>query len=299
MSTDEVCASCGISAVDDVNLEECDGCDLVKYCSDGCRELHRPEHGGECRKRKAEIHDKKLFSQPDGTYAGECPLCFVPMPLDPEKTAFHPCCSAYVCKGCVYANLVSNKHVVAKIRRCPFCREVASEEECKKMMMKRVKANDPAAMLQMGLECYGEGNYDGAFEYFTKAAELGDSDAYNRLGNMYDKGEGVEEDMSSTTKKAVYYWEKAAIGGHHIARFNLACYEQKNVNMERAVKHFIIAANLGDEVSMKHLWTHYSEGNITKEDLDATLRTHQTAIDAMKSAERDAAEAFFRKHNIY
>ena len=46
---------------------------------------------------------------------------------------------------------------------------------------------------------------------------------------------------------------------------------------------------------MKKLWKHYSLGNITKENLDSTLRTHQAAIDAMKSAQRDEAEVAFRK----
>ena len=73
-------------------------------------------------------------------------------------------------------------------------------------------------------------------------------------------------------------------------------YEKKNGNVERAVKHFIIAAKLGHEESMKALWSHYSDGNITKEDLDATLRTHQAAITAMKSAQRDAAEAVWKNH---
>jgi hypothetical protein len=57
------------------------------------------------------------------------------------------------------------------------------------------------------------------------------------------------------------------------------------------VKHYIIAANLGLEESMKALWKHYSDGNITKEELEATLRAHQAALDEMKSPERDAAEA--------
>ena len=42
--------------------------------------------------------------------------------------------------------------------------------------------------------------------------------------------------------------------------------------MDRAAKHFIINASLGDEDSMKGLWAYYSAGNITKEDLEATLR---------------------------
>ena len=57
------------------------------------------------------------------------------------------------------------------------------------------------------------------------------------------------------------------------------------------MKHFIIAAKLGYDESMKELWKHYSRGNITKDDLDATLRTHQAALDEMKSTQRDAAEA--------
>jgi hypothetical protein len=86
---------------------------------------------------------------------------------------------------------------------------------------------------------------------------------------------------------------KAAIGGHPSARHNLACNEERNGNTERAMKHLTIAANLGCEDSMKVLWKHYSIGNITKEELESTLRSHKAAIDAMKSAQRDAAEAYY------
>ena len=182
---------------------------------------------------------------------------------------------------------MSNMHEEMKIRKCPFCREVADDDENEKRMMKRIKANDPVALSQMGVDRHDEGDYDGAFKYLTKAAELGDIDARYALGNMYMEGEGAEKD----TEMAVYHLEKAAIGGHPYARHNLACHEWENDNMERSVKHFIIAANLGSEPSMKLLWQHYSLGNITKDDLDATLRAHQAAIDEMKSPERDAAEA--------
>ncbi len=237
------------------------------------------------------LHDRKLFTQPDETHLGECPLCFVPMPIDLEKSMFRTCCSETICKGCVVANFMNNKHDEIKARRCPFCREVADNDENEKRMMKRVKANDPAAMRQMGIEHYKRGDYDSALECWTKAANLGDLDAHYDLGLIYGFGEGVEKDM----KKAVYYWEKAAIGGHPYARHNLGCYEEEHVNMERAVKHFIIAANLGFEDSMKALWKHYSHGDITKEALDATLRTHQAAIDATKSAQRDAAELVYSR----
>ena len=164
----------------------------------------------------------------------------------------------------------------------------ASKEENKKRQMKRIKANDPVAFCQMGTELYHEGDYNKAVEYYTKAAELGDAVAHYNLGIMYWNGEGVERDE----EKGVYHYEKAAMGGHPRARHNLGCIECNTGNIERSVKHLIIAANLGYEESMKALWKHYSKGNITKEDLDATLRTHHAAINEMKSPEREEAEAW-------
>ena len=171
--------------------------------------------------------------------------------------------------------------------RCPFCREPRpSKAESDKRLKKRVKANDPAALRHMGTKCHDEGDYEGTFEYFTKAAELGDIEAHYKLGVRYWQGEGVEKNE----EKAVYHFEIAAIGGHPGARHGLACIEERNGNIERSVKHFIIGANLGVEESMKKLWKHYSDGNITKEDLDATLRAHQAALEAMKSEQRDRAD---------
>ena len=104
-----------------------------------------------------------------------------------------------------------------------------------------MKANDPVALCQMGHKCYNEGDYKSAFKYYTKAAELEDLTAYCQLGIMYGNGQGAEKDEV----KAVYYFEKAAIGGHPYARNNLALYEQRHGSIERSVKHLIIAANLG------------------------------------------------------
>jgi hypothetical protein len=275
-----VCANCGVAEVDDIKLEDCDGCNLVKCCSDKCTENHREQHQEGCKKREAELHDDDdLFRQPDISHRGECPLCFLPMPIDAEKSSFYTCCSKLVCNGCVYADCKSNGG-----KNCPFCREPHLQESNKRIM-KRVKVNDPAAMSEMGTKRYHGGDHDTAVQYWIRAAELGNLDAHYELGGMYWRGEGVEKDE----EKHVYHWEKAAMGGHPKARHNLGCVEEET---ERAVKHLIIAANLGFEGSMKELWGHYSAGDITKEDLESTLRTHKAAIDAMKSPEREAAEAW-------
>ena len=289
MDLDEVCASCGIAPVDDIKLKICDGgCDLVKYCSDACQGNHREQHEEDCKKRKAVLRDRELFEQPDGTHLGECPICFIPLPLDKTKYSFYSCCCKSMCNGCSYADCMNNRR-----NRCPFCREpvVCGEEQNIKRVMERVKANDPAALTQMGVIRGREGDYETAAEYFKEAAESGDASAHYRLGGMYYRGEGVEKDV----EKGIYHWEKAAIGGHPIARQTLGYYERENGNVGRAVKHYIIAAKLGEEKSMKALWKIYSAGNITKEELDVTLRGHHAAIDATKSAQRDAAEDYYRR----
>jgi hypothetical protein len=294
VEADVCCANCGIAEVDDIKLEECNGCDLVKYCRDECQKNHREQHEEECKNRKALLRDKRLFTQPDESHRGECPLCFLPLPLDPRKSMFWTCCSEVICMGCVFANYKSNGYDEAKAKKCPFCREPAADddEEEHKRETERVKANDPAALRRMGGKCYKEGDKEGAFEYWTKAADLGDLDAHYDLGIMYKNGEGVEEDK----EKMVYHYEKAAIGGHPIARYNLAAIEGRNGNAGRSAKHYIIAANLGDERSMKTLWAMFKKGDITKEDLNATLRTHQAALDGMKSEQRNYADYMQQKY---
>ena len=96
--------------------------------------------------------------------------------------------------------------------------------------------NDPAAMRQMGQYCYYEGDHRGAFENFSKGAELGNAGAHYLLSSLYDKGEGVKKDE----KKEVFHLEQAAIGGNPFARNNLAKLETLNGRKERAVKHLII-----------------------------------------------------------
>ncbi len=290
-AVENVCANCGIAGVDNIKLKICDGgCDLVKYCSTNCREEHREQHHDDCKKRVAKLHDKRLFTQPGSCGYGECPICFLPMPLGPKKATFMSCCGQSICCGCIHAHLMSNIHE-NKASRCVFCRTALEEEEYRKRTDERIEANDPGVLCFMGTECNRAGDYDKALKYWTKAAESGNAEAYYKLGLLYDLGEVVEKNK----EKAIYHYEKAAIGGHPLARHNLACCEVENGNIERAVKHFTIAAKLGDDVSMKTLLPLYQQGYITKEEYGATLRTHQAAVEAMKSSQRETAYAFLAK----
>jgi hypothetical protein len=297
-STDVVmmcCASCGKAEVDDVKLKKCTCCDLVKYCSVDCQKNHRPKHREACEKRAAEIRDDKLFRQPDESHLGECPICFLPLPLDYTKWTVNSCCCQRICRGCQYANYLREMEQGLE-ERCPFCREELPEtqEEADQNYQKRVKVNDPFALFNTGFKCYKERDYEGALNYYTKAAKLGEIDAQYKLATMYERGLGVDKDE----KKEVYYLEEAAIRGHPDARYNLGCHEEENnMRIDRAVKHFIIAAKLGDNGALERVKNGFMDGLVGKEDYAAALRGHQAAVDATKSAQRDAAEAFYNENN--
>ena len=53
------------------------------------------------------------------------------------------------------------------------------------------------------------------------------------------------------SKKKIYHLEQAAIDGHPEARCTLGMHEKKNWRFDSAMKHFIIAANLGHDDAMK------------------------------------------------
>ncbi len=290
------CASCGVAEIDDIKLKECNGCDLVKYCSVECQEGHKSEHEEACKKRAAELRDEILFKQPDGSHHGDCPICSLPLSLDREKSTIMGCCSKVICMGCRHANQKREWEMRFQ-HTCLFCREPTPEtvEEYDKLVMKRAEAGDSNAMRIYAAEQRNKGNNRVAFEYFSKAAELGDAEAHNRLAWLYQKGLGVEKDE----EKSFHHLEEAAIGGHPNARSILGCKEYSNGNVERAVKHFIIAAAQGEDNAIKILMEKFREGRVGKDVLAVALRAQKAAVDATKSPQRVAADEYYRKNGLH
>jgi tetratricopeptide (TPR) repeat protein len=280
------CASCGLPECYDVKLKTCTACKSVRYCGVKCQRDHRPKHKRACKKRAAELRDELLFKQPESTHLGDCPICMIPLPLDPENSAFLSCCGKMVCNGCAHANM--KREFQAKLEeKCPFCRKSVpkTEKELEENLVKRIEANDPVAMREQGIECYNKGDYSSAFEYYSKAAKLGDIEAQYQLSGCYMRGRGVEKDE----KNSLFHWEEAAIGGHPVARYNLGIHEENNGSIERAIKHFMIAAGQGQDHAIEELKSLYAEGAISRENFAAALRAHQSAVDATKSPQREEA----------
>ena len=115
--------------------------------------------------------------------------------------------------------------------------------------------------------------------------ELGFDSAYYNIGSAYLNGNGVEEDV----KKAVYYYELAAMRGCPFSRHNLGAYEARCFNYDRSLKHYMIAVKDGNLGSLEIIKRMYGRGYATKDDYAKALRSYQAYVDEIKSDQRDKA----------
>ena len=127
-----------------------------------------------------------------------------------------------------------------------------------------------------------------ALELWHRAAELGYETSYYNIGLAYSRGEGVARDGT----KAKQYFELAALGGDAEARHNLGNVEGRAGNIDKALRHFIIAVEFGDNESLKMIQQMHSIGHATKDDYAEALRAYQAYLEEIRSDDRDKAAAF-------
>ena len=294
-----ICAACGKGGD---GLETCDKCKLVKYCNATCQKAHRPKHKKEC-KRAAELHDEALFKQPPPVE--DCPICLLPLPTNGGiDHQYQACCGQLLCMGCMHevfkraCPLLDESLTCPEDCFCPFCRAPANLSVAHQIerIMKRVEAGDDGGAMGVVGDYYRYGkkgfpkDFGKAMELYIRSGKLGNASANGVVAELYDNGEGVEKDK----KKAKYYYELAAIGGDVCARHNLGIYEYNAGNMNRAVKHWMIAAAAGSDKSLTNIRRCFMDGHATKDDFEKALRSHKEAKDEVKSDQREAAAEFYK-----
>ena len=218
----------------------------------------------------------------------DCPICQLPLSLDTKRSTFETCCMKLVCDGCMLAGRKRG------MRDCPFCRSPRPKEERQVLarIKKRVAAGDPLAMCHLGNK-YADGDYGlqkdvtRAVELYERAAELGLKEAHVRLGNLYEKGEGVEKDAA----KAIRHFEAAAVKGDVGARCYLGVEEYYAGNYDLALQHWMIAAKLGHQYALKSIRNLFIIGLATKAEYAVALRGYQSAVEEMRSPDREEALA--------
>ena len=238
------------------------------------------------------ISDDELFKQPPPNK--DCPICNLLLPALSSGSAYYACCGKMICCGCGFAPVYDNLGNEINEMKCPFCRTPApySDEEFNEWLQKRVELGDAEAIFTLG-NYYRNGefgfpqDYNKAFELFVRAGDLGHAKAYCNVGYAYENGKGVEMDK----KKADNYFKLAAMAGNVISRYNLGNSEVRAGNMNRALKHYMIAAGDGDSDALKAIQMLYTNGHATKEDYAKALRAYQAYLAEIKSTQRDKAAA--------
>ena len=295
-STDTSTTNCAACGKEGGNLNTCNKCKTVKYCNAACKKKHRSKHKKACERRVAELHDQVLFREHPPT--DDCPICFLPLPLDPGQTTFKSCCGKIICDGCILT-MEEEARGRGKIGLCAFCREPNPRPDEEVERLKKLIEADHAYTFYALAGLYINGamgmplDRSKANELLLRAGELGCAVAYLILGNSYEYGiRGVEVDK----KKAKHYWELAAINGDITARHILGCKEFEDDNYRRAMKHFILAAKAGYKKSLGAVKNGFMEGVITKDEYANTLRACQQRHNEMKSDDRDKAEVSRQTH---
>ena len=308
-----VCANCGKEGASNT----CNKCKQVRYCNAVCKKVHKKKHKKDCEEHirlaaekhneelriAAEKHDEELFKQPP-PLDGDCPICFLRLPTLHTGYLYKSCCSKIICCGCVHAPVYDDQGNKINNEKCPFCRTPAptSDEEANEREKVRVET-DASAMYNQGMyyqngikEIHGlPPDHAKALELFHRAGELGYAKAYNNLGYAYEHGEGVEVDK----EKARHYYELAAMGGGVTARHNLGMYEYKAGNMERVIRHLMIAARSGYAKSLNNIKLLYMKGHVTKVDYTKALQAYQEYLSEIKSDQRDKAAAACEDYRYY
>ena len=299
-STDDdiiLCSNCGKGEESAGDLKACTACKMVKYCNRDCQIAHRKQHKKECKKRAAELHDEALFKQPGGP-PEDCPICMLPLPSLHTGSKYRACCGKTICSGCIYAVKIRD----GGVGLCPFCRTpTPTAKEMIEQNKKRMELGDAQAIYNMGCHYYNgrhglPQDHTKALELWRQAAELGNATAYHNIGAAYDLGNGVGRDE----KKAEYYYELAAMKGDSMARFNLGICERDEGNMDRALKHYMIAAGDGYNNSVKAVQHYlYKHGHATKDDYTKALLACQAYLEEVRSEQRDKATAFSDEFKCY
>ena len=279
-------------------LMKCRNCKCVWYCDKECQNKHWKEHKKECKRIKKELDNRggklDLGTEKDVGPLGklppreECPICMRVFPIPSALQMYSECCGKTVCGGCERQHQMKSKERAT----CAFCREPMSRsnEEFLARLHQRVERKDQEAMCKLAIKS-GSGqnglsvDHAKCIDLLHQSAGLGYPPAHYQLGNFHDEGEmGLERNE----EEALKHWEKAAEGGHLLARHNVGCtkYENDNQDCIAAMYHWRLSASGGLKLSMDNLIECFGVGVLHHGDLAETLQAFYRSREEMKSGDR-------------
>ena len=247
----------------------------------------RKQTGCQAKPFGIDLPDEDVFKKAPREDCGICCLELPNIAFDKMRN-YQPCCGKFFCAGCMHEILIKGGN-----HKCPFCRANMMDDLFIERLEKRAALGDCTAIYNLGIEYYKgrciKKNLNRSLKLFHQAADLGSVSAHGFLTNAtYRKELGIEVSGA----KADYHLLMSAMGGHNICRHNVASTDLSNGHIDRAIKHYLIAAGDGFEPSLKALQKAYRLGIAHKEDYAKALHAYQAYVGATRSTQREESLRF-------
>ena len=154
-----------------------------------------------------------------------------------------------------------------------------------------------AAVRKEAIKAYERGEYQTAYELFSNI--LSDKEARYYLGDMYEKGLGVDQ---SDTEAARWY-RRAAEQGHALAQNNLGEMYEKGLGVERsdseAAKWYRMSAEQGYVSAQNNLGEMYEKGRgVEQSDVEAVKWYRKAAEQGNASAQNSLGEMYEKGYGV-
>ena len=254
-------------------------------------------------KLEEELRDVELFGPLEERE--ECPICFVPMPLETSEWSHAPCCGKTLCCACAITSGAKG-HNNCEFCRAPILRVGIDDEALCQQLRNRVESGDAMAMFELAT-CYEKGIHGvqkddiAAIKLLIQAAELGNIEALCDLADKHLLDKELEvrttkEQALKLTKEQALKLAKAAakkgsVRGHEI--LGGLEFEKDNFGtLAQALRHFIHAAIGGNKRSFDILrQTRDQSGVLDQDAFDDIEAKHKEALALEWSEERESYEA--------
>lgn len=181
----------------------------------------------------------------------------------------------YIGIGKAEAVIVSEEWIDFAERHIRFT-NVAFDEEYQKI----ADAETPEKWLKKGDAAYDEGNYVNAVQWYKKAADAGNGEAMNAIGDMYYNGEGVPKDYTEAMK---WYQQSANVNyGDAMLKLGNIYHDGDGIEQDdtEAIRWYRKAADAGNSAAMNNLGNRYYRGEGVAQDYFEAVKWYQKSADA-------------------
>lgn len=142
-------------------------------------------------------------------------------------------------------------------------------------------------------------NYGEALQWYRKAADLGNADAQDRIGYLYEHGLGVSQDFT----EAMTWYRKAAEQGQATAQNNIGTLYEKGLGVSKdytqAVIWFRKSADQGNAFAQTSIGWLYQNGWGVNRDYDQAMVWYRKAADqGNAAAESNIAGLYFNGSGV-